>query len=157
MPSIEDFQRVAIEEAKLALAKGNMPIGCVIVCDGEIVGRAHNTVDSDRSDLGHAEMNALRKVEHLLFGELKGRCEIYCTLEPCLMCYGALANHRIKRLVYSVSDLHAGYSRAAQLPAYYAARKFEVVTGVLKEEVLGLLKSYVAKTGHRAHLLASLI
>src|SRR5690349_11751533 len=106
MQSIEYFQRLALDEAKQALTKGNMPIGCVIVCDGKIISKGHNIVESDKTDLGHAELHAIRAIENQLFAS-KGKCELYCTMEPCLMCYGALINYRFKRIVYAVTDLYA--------------------------------------------------
>lgn len=153
MPSNDEvFMRAALEEAKIALEKGNMPIGCVIVHDGEIVSAGHNIVDSDQTDLGHAEMVAVRHIEQRLFSQLKGKCEVFCTMEPCLMCFGALANYRFKRITFSVSDRFAGVGATQGLPAYYQNRKIEIIPGLLKQETMELMQKYVKQSGRREHL-----
>ena len=146
------FMRLALEEAQLALEKGNIPIGAVVVHEGRVVARGHNLVDSHEKELGHAEMEALSAAEAFLFRH-KRECEIFTTLEPCLMCYGAIVHFNFKRLVVASPDQAVGALGLVRHSPYYSRRGPEVVTGVLHEESRALLTKYVNRYGIRAHLI----
>lgn len=139
-----DFMLAAIEEAKLAIEHGDVPVGCVIVLNGEIVARGHNRREEDGDPLAHAEMLALRAAAESLGGWRLDDCDIYVTLEPCPMCAGALAQARLRRLVYGVRDFKAGAAgtvfdlvRDPRLP-----HRLEVVDGICEKECRALLAGF---------------
>ncbi len=104
----EAFMRAALELAQLAEAAGEVPVGALVVKDGEIIGRGYNAPISRHDPSAHAEMMALRDAaQHIGNYRLVG-CELYVTLEPCLMCAGAIMHARIARVVYGASDLKTG-------------------------------------------------
>ncbi|MCP3700452.1 MAG: nucleoside deaminase [Aliivibrio sp.] len=147
----EKYMRIALEEAQVALDKGNIPIGACIVLDGCVISRAHNEVDSSRSDLKHAEMQALTQVDSRLF-ELSTKVSIYSTLEPCAMCAGAIVNTGIQEIVYGASDSLVGAISVLRTNGYYQTRLVNVVGDVLANESQQLLNQYVDKYGCRKHL-----
>ncbi len=98
----------ALSLARDALAAGEVPIGAVVVMDGEVIGRGHNTVIRDNDPTGHAEIKALRMAAERLGNYRLPGCDLYVTLEPCAMCAGALVNARIKTVVFGASDPKAG-------------------------------------------------
>lgn len=100
----EAYMRQAIDLARLALAEGEVPVGCVIVRDGEVVGRGRNRREEQRTALGHAEMDAIREACRTLGGWRLSGCALYVTLEPCPMCAGAIINARIPVLCYGAKD-----------------------------------------------------
>jgi len=102
------FMEMALKEAKKAFAKNEVPIGCVLVLDGKVIAKAHNLVESKKQAWAHAELLCIQKAS-LKLGDfrLKG-ATLYCTLEPCLMCAGAIVLSRIQRVVYAAKDLRHG-------------------------------------------------
>ena len=94
----------ALALAREAAAEGEVPVGCVIVCRGEIVGRGRNRREADKSALAHAELAAIQEACRKLGGWRLWECTLYVTLEPCAMCAGAILNARIPRVVYGASD-----------------------------------------------------
>lgn len=103
-----DYMRTALELARLAEAAGEVPVGAVVVKDGEIIGRGYNAPISRHDPSAHAEMLALRDAaQHIGNYRLVG-CELFVTLEPCLMCAGAIMHARIARVVYGASDIKTG-------------------------------------------------
>ena len=96
--------RLALEQARLALEAGEVPVGCVIVKDGEVIGAGRNCREADKSVLGHAELMAIRQAEQTLGDWRLTGCELYVTLEPCPMCAGAILNARIDTVVCGASD-----------------------------------------------------
>ena len=96
--------REALAEARLALSEGELPIGCVIVRDGEIVARGHNTCERDGDATAHAEINAMRRASKAVGDWRLNRCTLYVTLEPCPMCAGAMVQARVGRLVYGAPN-----------------------------------------------------
>ncbi len=154
-PSERDlkFIELAFEQARMALASGNLPIGAVIVHNDQVISRGHNLVDSECSDLNHAEILAIRKIERYLFKH-KGACEIFTTVEPCLMCMGAIYNFKFSRIVFGCKDLNAGFStRRADLPPSFVRRNAEVIGPVWPKESVALIRDYCERTGRRTHLL----
>jgi len=106
------FMGEALELAKEAFADGEVPVGCVIVRDGEIVGRGRNRREADKSALAHAEVEAIAEACKALGGWRLWQCTLYVTLEPCPMCAGAILNARIPRVVYGASDAKCGAVRS---------------------------------------------
>ncbi len=104
----EAFMRLALEEARAAAREGEVPIGAVVVCDGEVVAHAHNRRETDRDPSAHAEFSALVEASRALDRWRLTGCTVYVTLEPCLMCAGLMVNSRIDRCVYGASDPKGG-------------------------------------------------
>ena len=104
----EEYMRQALELARLAMAEGEVPVGCVIVRDGAVVGRGRNRRETAQTALGHAELEAIAQACRTLGGWRLAGCALYVTLEPCPMCSGAIINSRIKRVVYGAADVKAG-------------------------------------------------
>lgn len=146
----------ALVEARKSLECGQFPVGAVIVCDNEIIASGFNQVELQSSDLAHAELLAMSSVEKTLFGK-KRQCEIFTTLEPCFMCFGAMAHFRFKRLVVAARDELAGaLGQISGLPYYGNGRIEEIVTGVYADESKTLIKAYTEATGFRTQLLSAI-
>ncbi|MBO2533575.1 tRNA-adenosine deaminase [Planifilum fulgidum] len=143
----ERWMREALEEARKAAEIGEVPIGAVIVRNGEIVGRGHNRRETDRDPTAHAEMIAIREAAGRLGGWRLIGCSLYVTLEPCPMCAGAILQSRIERVVFGASDPKGGC--AGTLMNLLADGRFnhqaEVVSGVLAEEGGSLLTGFFRK------------
>lgn len=140
-----EYMREAIAEAKKAAAIDEVPVGAVIVRDGEIIARAYNTRESDKNALRHAEISAIDLACGKLGGWRLPRCELYVTLEPCPMCAGAIVNSRIERVIYGAKDAKAGaFGSVLDLNAYPLNHKVEIVPGVLREECAALLGEFFA-------------
>ena len=103
-----DYMDAALELAKEAAAEGEVPVGCVIVCDGKIVGRGRNRREKGKSALAHGEIEAIQEACKTLGGWRLWQCTLYVTLEPCPMCAGAIINARIPRVVFGASDAKYG-------------------------------------------------
>jgi len=141
------FMAAALKEAEKAAGKGEVPVGAVVVKGGAVVARGHNTKESSLDPTAHAEVLAIRRAA----GKLKNwRLEgttLYVTLEPCLMCMGALLQARVERLVFSSFDPKAGacgsvYDVSADLRLNH---RIKVESGIMKEESGALLKEFFAK------------
>lgn len=104
----EEFMKVALEEASLAFLEGEVPVGAVIVKDGIIIARGHNHKESKKDVTSHAEIEAIKAAEKSLNNLDLSSCELFVTLEPCLMCGGAIIQSRISRLVYGCDDVEEG-------------------------------------------------
>lgn len=137
------FMAIAIEEAKAAAELGEVPVGAVVVKDGEVVARAHNLRETGKSALAHAELLAIGKACEALGGWRLWQCDLYVTLEPCPMCSGAIINSRIKRVVYGARDAKAGCCDSVismfDLPFNHRP---EIIEGVCAEECAGLLRDF---------------
>ena len=139
--------RIYMEEAlRLAKEAGNMgevPVGCVIVRDGQIVGRGRNCRETDKTALGHAEIEAIRDACRNLGGWRLWECTLYVTLEPCPMCAGAIINARIPRVVYGAADEKCGAcGSVCDLFSMSFNHRPTVVTGVCEEESKALLTEF---------------
>ena len=99
-----DFMRLALDEAALAAAEGELPVGCVIARDGRVVARAHNRCEADRDATAHAELLAIRSASKAVGDWRLSGCTLYVTLEPCPMCAGAIVQSRVGRLVYGAPN-----------------------------------------------------
>ena len=138
MSDDEKYMRKALEQAKLALQKDEVPIGAIVVCNGQIIARAYNLTETLNDVTAHAEMQAITASANFLGGKYLTDCTLYVTVEPCPMCAGALAWAQVKRIVYGASDEKRGahYFNGIYHP------KTEVVSGVLADECSALMKEF---------------
>ena len=138
----EKYMRLALEEAKLALAEDEVPIGAIIVAGGRIIGRGHNLVETLTDVTAHAEIQAVTAAASTIGGKYLTDCTLYVTVEPCPMCAGALAWSQIGRIVYGASDPKRGYST---ISGNMLHPKTVVTSGVLREECERLMSDFFAK------------
>lgn len=137
--SDEHFMKKALQEAKLAYEAGEIPVGAVVVCQNQIIARAHNQTELLKDVTAHAEMLALTAAaNHLGSKYLKG-CSLYVTLEPCVMCAGALYWSQVDRLVYGAPDEKRGYLKQGNQLLH---PKTKIEYGVLLEESQALLRAF---------------
>ncbi len=139
-----DFMRAALEEARAALAEGELPVGCAIVRGGEIIARAHNERERSGDPTAHAEVLAIRRAAGRLGGWRLNGCTLYVTLEPCPMCAGAISQSRLSRLVYGASDPAQGCAGSVyRIPEDPAFSHFCASDGgVLADECRALLEAF---------------
>lgn len=138
-----EFMDQALELAKEAALDGEVPVGCVIVRDGQIVGRGRNRREKARNALGHGEMEAINDACTRLGGWRLWDCTLYVTLEPCPMCAGAIINARIPRVVYGAEDEKCGAcGSVCDLTAMNFNHHPELVPGVRGEEAAALLQTF---------------
>ena len=139
----EEFMTIALSEAAMAASMGEVPVGAVIVKDGEIVASAHNLRENGGGATAHAELLAINEAcERLGSWRLSG-CELYVTLEPCPMCAGAIINSRLDRVIFGAKDARMGaLGSVMDLNNYPLGHKVEVKDGVLAEESLELLRDF---------------
>jgi len=141
------WMREAIDEARLAESKAEVPIGAVIVKDGVVIGRGHNLRESTADPTAHAEMIAIRQASETLAAWRLTDCDLYVTLEPCPMCAGAILQARIRRVVYGTPDPKAGC--AGTLMNLLQDSRFnhvtEVTAGPLQEECAAMLTNFFRK------------
>lgn len=138
MFSNEYFMKMALQEAELARDLDEVPIGCVIVSNQRIIARGHNLTEQLNDVTAHAEMQAITSAANYLGGKYLKDCTLYVTLEPCVMCAGALAWSQISKVVIGARDEHRGFMKHhLQLHP-----KTEIVLGVLEEECSALVKDF---------------
>ena len=138
-----EFMQEALHLAREAARAGEVPVGCVIVRDGEIVGRGRNRRESDKTALGHAELEAIARACETLGGWRLWECTLYVTLEPCPMCAGAIVNARIPRVVYGAKDPKSGAcGSVCDLFSMDFNHRPQVEAGVLEEESAALLSEF---------------
>lgn len=135
----EKYMREALNEAKAALMEDEIPIGAVVVSNGRIIGRGHNLTETLHDVTAHAEMQAITAASEYLGGKYLNNCTLYVTIEPCVMCAGAIGWSQLGRLVYGATDEKRGYTRYAPEALH---PKTEVVCGVLKEEAAEMMKDF---------------
>ena len=136
------YMRMALDEANKAYQQGEVPVGAVVVCQGRVIARAHNLTETLTDVTAHAEMQAVTSAANYLGGKYLNDCTLYVTLEPCIMCAGALGWAQLKRLVYGAADDKRGFYRYAPQALH---PKTEVVTGVLADECSELMKSFFSQ------------
>ena len=130
------FMRQALSEARLAAEEGEVPVGAVIACQGRIIARAHNQTERLHDVTAHAELLAITAATNALGAKYLTDCTLYVTVEPCVMCAGAIGWAQIPRIVFGAYDEKRGYRRYAPLAMH---PKAEVVGGVLEEECARLM------------------
>ena len=140
----EYFLKEALKEAKKAYLKDEVPVGCVIVSDGKIVARSHNLRETKKNVLCHAEVIAINKACKKLGQKFLDGSTIYITLEPCIMCCGAIIQSRIKKIVYGAKEPKFGCleSLGNILNDYKFNHSVEVVGGVLEDETSQIMKDF---------------
>ena len=131
--------REALNEARAALRDDEIPIGAVVVSGGRIIGRGHNLTETLHDVTAHAEMQAITAAEEYLGGKYLNQCTLYVTVEPCVMCAGAIGWSQLGRLVYGASDEKRGYSQYAPNALH---PKTEVVKGVMEDEAAEMMKAF---------------
>ena len=131
----------ALEEAKYAFYKNEVPVGCVIVNENEIISRSSNMVELLNDSTAHAELIAITSAQNFLNSKNLDSCTLYATLEPCLMCHGAIYWSKINTVVYGASDKKRGFSRQN----IEIDRKINIVKGIMEEESRELLNSFFKK------------
>ena len=135
--------REALAEAELALDAGDVPVGAVMVRNGEIVSRGRNTREAENDALGHAEINAIRSACAAVGDWRLDGCTLYVTLEPCAMCAGACINARVSRIVFGAFDKKAGCcGSVTDLTALNLGAEPDVFAGILEEECVSLLTRF---------------
>ena len=136
------FMSRAIELARKALADGEIPVGAVIVKDGNIVGEGYNRREKKKSALSHAEIEAILAANKTLGDWRLDGCTIYVTLEPCLMCAGAIAESRIKEIVFGAYDIEKGFISSRADIGKLANGNISVFGGIKEDECGELLKKF---------------
>lgn len=139
MTTDEKYMTLALEEARAAQAQGEIPIGAVVVADGRVIGRGHNLTEMLHDVTAHAEMQAITAAAEWLGGKYLDRCTLYVTVEPCVMCAGAIGWSQLGRLVYGASDEKRGFQWFAPKALH---PKTAVVGGVMEQECSMLMKNF---------------
>ncbi len=137
------YMNIAIEEAKKALQKGEIPIGAVIVKDNIVIAKAHNTREEDKNTLGHAEINAINQACEYLNNWRLDKCDMYVTMEPCPMCCGAILQSRIKNVYYGAYSRENGcMGTVVNLPKLLKSSSLTVYGGIMEDECTKLLTDF---------------
>lgn len=132
------FMRLAIEEALAAEAGGDVPVGAVIVKDGQVIARAHNTREAEQNAVRHAEVSAIERACKALGSWRLDGCDMYVTLEPCMMCAGAVMQSRIRRLYFGAYDKACGCVASNTALSF----KTETYCGIMEQECTDVLRSF---------------
>ncbi len=144
MTDTQTFMDLALEEARVAAEAGEVPIGCVIVCDGEVIAQSGNRTLAERDPTAHAEMVAIRRAAEALGSERLVDCDLYVTLEPCTMCAAAISFARIRRLYYGAPDPKGGAVENGV--RYFCAptclHRPDVYGGIGESEAASLLRGF---------------
>ena len=145
------FMKLAMDEAHKASEIGEVPVGAVIVKNGEVISSAHNLVETENNSLLHAEMIAIRRASDKLQDKYLNGCHLYVTLEPCAMCATAISHARISRLYYAASDQKSGGIESG--PKIFSQdtihHKPEIYSGIMQEEAKKLLQEFFQKLRSR--------
>ena len=140
----EQYMKEALRQAKKAAASGEVPIGCVIVCDGKIVGRGYNKRNTNKTTLAHAELIAIDKASRKLGDWRLEGCDMYVTLEPCQMCSGAIVQSRLDRVIIGAMNPKAGCAGSILniLQMQEFNHQVEIVRGMMEEECSEVLQEF---------------
>jgi tRNA(adenine34) deaminase len=143
----EHFMKVALENAKKAFELNEVPVGAVLVYQEKIIAQGYNQVEMAQDATSHAEINCIREAQQVLHNWRLNDCTLYTTLEPCLMCFGALTLSRVKKIVYGAKDLRHGACGGCfnLIEQAHPIHVIEVVGGVLKDEAALMLKDFFKK------------
>ena len=136
------YMRQALAEARRAADRGEVPVGAVVVCKGNVIARAHNLTETLHDVTAHAEMQAITAAADSLGGKYLNDCTLYVTVEPCVMCAGAIGWAQLGRLVYGAADDKRGFRRFAPDALH---PKTEVVEGVMDDEAAALMTEFFRK------------
>jgi len=138
----EQYMQLALLEAQKANQQDEIPVGCIIVCGDQVVGRGHNLTETLQDVTAHAEIQAITAAAQTLGGKYLSECTLYVTLEPCAMCAGAIGWAQVKRLVYGASDPKRGYTTFAPSVLH---PKCTISSGILAQECLSYIKEFFIK------------
>lgn len=133
------YMKKALEEARRAYDEDEIPVGAVVVCNDRIIARAHNLTETLTDVTAHAEMQVITAAAGVLGGKYLKECTLYVTLEPCVMCAGAIGWSQMKRVVYGASDEKRGYTKFAPQSLH---PRTEVTSGVLADEAVTLMTDF---------------
>lgn len=142
MSDDERYMQLALAEADRAYAADEVPVGCVIVCEGQVIGRGHNLTETLQDVTAHAEMQAITAAAQTLGGKYLTQCTLYVTVEPCTMCAGAIGWAQTARLVYGADDPKRGFQTFAPKALH---PKCTVTKGVLKDECRKRMQTFFDK------------
>lgn len=139
----EKYMKIALDEAKKGFSKGEVPVGAVIVKDGEIIGKGHNLVETLKDPTAHAEVIAITAASQKLGNWRLSGSTIYVTIEPCLMCAGAIILSRIKRIVFGAKDKKFGaFGSVFNIMGWELNHNIIVNSGIIEKECLELLQEF---------------
>ncbi|WP_300724540.1 nucleoside deaminase [uncultured Bacteroides sp.] len=136
------YMKQALSEARKAADRGEVPVGAVVVCRDRIIARAHNLTETLNDVTAHAEMQAITAAANALGGKYLNDCTLYVTVEPCVMCAGAIAWAQMGKVVFGAADEKRGFLKYAPEALH---PKTELVQGVLADECAGLMKDFFRK------------
>ena len=144
MEKIIEYMSEALKEAQLASLEDEVPIGCVIVKDDQIIARAHNQRETTNNPLGHAETLAIKKASEILNDWQLVDCDLYVTIEPCIMCAGAIIQSRIRKVIYGAPDFKGGAfgSSIDILNANNINHRPEIIKGIMANECSEIIETY---------------
>ncbi len=137
------FMKVAIDEARRAYEEDEVPIGAVVVSKGRIIGRGHNLTEKLNDVTAHAEMQAITAAANYLGGKYLDDCTLYVTVEPCIMCAGAIGWSQLKRIVYGAPDAKRGFSTFTSRTPFHP--KSVVVSGVMEDECAEIMRLFFSR------------
>jgi tRNA(adenine34) deaminase len=147
------FMQLALREAKAALSSGEFPVGCVMVLEDQVLatGARESSFGDNTNELDHAEIITLRKLTSLKGFDQHERVRVYCTMEPCLMCYAALILSGIRQIVWAYEDVMGGGTRCdlSLLPPLYARSRISVLPYILRRESVEIFKSFFSNPKHQ--------
>jgi tRNA(adenine34) deaminase len=156
----EFFMEKALEGARQALTEGEFPVGCVMACEGRVLvtGRRRRSTTEQRNELDHAEMLALERLVNVGGNIQRDKVIVFSTLEPCLMCYGALIVNGIRHIVYAYEDVLGGGTglQLKSLAPFYQEMEIEIVPGILRQRSLDLFKKFFSDP-HNDYLRGSIL
>lgn len=140
------FMEIALKEAKIAAQEGEMPVGAVIVKDGEVIATGHNLRNVSHDPTLHAEIVAIRKAAEILSDWRLSDCDLYVTLEPCVMCSGAIINSRMRSVYFGAYDIEYGAAggRIDLFSKAYFGSTTKVYGGIMEDECTTMLKGFFA-------------
>lgn len=138
----ERYMRMALQEAEQAAQADEIPVGAIVVCNNRVIARAHNLTETLCDVTAHAEMQAITSAANNMGGKYLTDCTLYVTLEPCVMCAGAIGWAQVSRIVYGASELRRGYSQLAPNALH---PKAQVTSGVLADECAALMQDFFKK------------
>ncbi len=139
MANDEKYMRLALLEAEKAFAADEIPVGCIIVCEDQIIGRGHNLTETLQDVTAHAEIQAITAAAQTLGGKYLQGCTLYVTVEPCVMCAGAIGWAQISRVVFGAADEKRGFQRFAPQALH---PKCQITQGVLESDCRTLMQTF---------------
>lgn len=144
-PRDEYYMSLALRQAEEAFDKDEVPVGAVVVCNGKVIGSGHNQTESLNDVTAHAEMIAITAASNNLGGKYLSQCTLYVTIEPCIMCAGALGWSQIGRIVYGASDIKRGFTKFCNENLSPLHPNTIVTSGILAEDASELMKDFFKK------------